>query len=859
MVKILCSFKLIFVFALLLITVISHGQQESDLSKQDISKIKVDELSDDQVKSFIDRAEQSGMTEQQLEEAALARGMQPSEIAKLRDRVEKIQKERGSTNDSEKFLNRERKYSKESTLTNKDEILTNKESLNVKEEDPMNVIFGTILTKKEKELKQLQEKIFGFSLFNQKKLTFEPSLNLATPQNYQLGPGDELIIDIWGASQQTYQQKITPEGNILINNLGPIFLSGITIEEANGIIKKDISKIYAGLRGSAPNTFMKVSLGNVRSIKVNIVGDAYSPGTYTLPSLATAFNAMYAAGGISINGSLRNVKVVRNDKTIAELDFYDFLLKGEQKNNIRLQDNDVIFVSPFIDRVEIKGQVKRPGLYDMKPEESLKDLIYFTGGFAGTAYSQRLKIFRKTGKENKVLDIFAQKADSFKLVNGDEVLVDSMLNRFENRVEIKGAVYRSGIFALDSSMTLKQLIAKADGIRGDAFMNRASIYRTKEDLTMEAIPVDLSALMSSASNDITLQREDLVIIPSIFDIKEEYTVQVEGEVRRPGTYPYTANCSVEDLILQAGGLLESASFARLEVARRVKNVMAENTSNQIAEIYQFQITQELKLSDTAARFTLKPFDQVFIRRSPGYETQAIIRVQGEVIFPGKYSLSNKTERISDLIKRAGGLTPEAYPKGGRLTRKLPENEQQQQRKKTLKMLKEQLIKERMKKGGEMKDSMIMDLTTANDSAIGINLDRILANPKSSYDLILQEGDVLIIPKELQTVRITGKVLYPIVTRFDKNQRFKKYISSAGGYNAEAKKSHSYVIYANGTVNQTKKVFFFNNYPKIEPGAEIVVPQKAERRGMSAGESISIATAVSSLAFIIVTVVNNIKW
>ena len=831
------------ILSLLFIGIVAYSQ-EQDLSKYDLSTIKVDDLSDDQIRAFITRAEQSGMTEQQLEEAALSRGMQPSEIDKLRKRIEKIKDEKGAQSDSDKFKNRERKTADEKYLTDKGDIdkrITEEDKDKIKNESA-NRIFGILKSKEKAELIKLEEKIFGFSLFNYKRLDFEPSLNLATPQNYQLGPGDELIIDVWGASQQTYQQKITSEGNILISNVGPIFINGMTIEEATGKIKKDLSNIYAGLRGPNANTFLKISLGSVRSIKVNIVGDVFFPGTYTLSSLATVFNALYAAGGISIYGSLRNVKVVRSDKTIAELDLYDFLLKGEQKNNVRLQDDDVVFISPYINRVEIRGEVKRPALYDMKSKETIKELIYFAGGYTGKSYSQQFKLIRKTLRENKVFDILNNQIDTFCIANGDVVEVDSILNRFENRIEIKGAVYRPGIFSVDNGITLKQLILKAEGLRGDAFKNRASIYRTKDDLTMEVLPVDLSVLMNdSSSNDIKLQREDLVVIPSIFDLKEGYTIQVEGEIRKPGVYPYLANATVEDIILQCGGLLESASFARLEIARRIKNKMAENSSNQVAEIYQFQISQDLKLTNVASKFTLQPFDQIFVRRSPGYMIQALVRVEGEVAFPGSYSLASKMERISDMIKRGGGLTPEAYVKGARLVRKLPASVIHE-REKALQMIK-----------ALNKDSLKFRIEIDSISAIGINLDKIMSNPGSDYDLLLQENDVLQIPKELQTVRLSGQVLTQALVRYDKSYGFKGYVSRAGGFAPEAKKSKSYIIYANGSIDRTHKILFFNSYPRVEPGAEIVVPRKPERRSISTGEAVSVASALSSMAFIIITI------
>lgn len=806
--------------------------QAQNAGQTDLSNVQVDQMTDEQIETYLKRAEETGMTEQQLEQAALARGMQPSEITKLRARIQKLQQNKETKSDSEKLRSRMRNY--KSPDEEQSEKLTNRDKQSTEEEID---IFAEEDVIKPKPL-------FGFSLFNNKKISFEPSLNIPTPKNYQVGPGDELIIDIWGASQQTYKETVSPEGHIIISNLGPIYLSGMTIEEATAKIKKELGNIYAGLRSG--NTFIKVSIANVRSIKVNMVGEISNPGTYTLPSLATVFNALYAAGGPSENGSLRNIRVIRDNKTVAELDIYEYLLKGEQKGNVRLQDQDVVFISPYSSRVEISGEVKRPAIYDMKPTETLKDLIYFSGGYTGKAYSQQIKIIRKTTRENKVVDITLAQMDTFHMANGDEVSVDSILNRYENRVEIKGAVFRPGIFSLTDSLTLKELLKKAEGLRGDAFKSRAVIYRTKEDLTLEVIPVDISALINNTSPDLKLQREDIVVIPSIFDMKEEYSVQIDGEVRRPGTFTFVENTTVEDLILQAGGLMESASLARIEVARRIKNNMAESTGNQIAEIFQFQISQDLKLNSSAANFTLHPFDQVFVRRSPGYEVQALVKVDGEVIFPGNYSIANKTERVSDLVKRAGGLTPEAYIKGARLERKLPVDEQM--RAKAIMRLKEQF-----------KDSASVEFLNEEMSTIGINLDKILANPQSSYDLFLEEGDILHVPKELQTVRLNGEVLHPVIVRYKSGRGLRGYISSAGGFSPEAKKNKTYVIYANGSVERTRNFIFINFYPKPEPGAEIIVPRKPEKKKMSTAEVVSIGSMVASMGLVIVTVINSIKW
>jgi len=616
----------------------------------------------------------------------------------------------------------------------------------------------------------------------------------------------------------------------------------MTIEEATGKIKRELSTIYAGLYGG--NTFLKVSLGSVRSIKVNIVGEVAMPGTYTLSSLASVFNALYAAGGPAENGSLRNVKIIRDNKTAEELDFYEFLTKGEQPGNMRLQDEDIVFVSPYTDRVEIKGEVKRPGLFDMKPSESLKDLIYFAGNFTGAAYSQRIKTYRKTGKEYKVFDTPVLQQDKFKLQNGDEIMVDTILTRFENKVEIEGAVYRPGIFAIDSVTTLKQLIKKADGLRGDVFKNRILVYRTREDLTMEVIPFDLSELMQN-DKDFTLQREDSVVIPSISDITENYSIQISGGVSKPGKYPFILNSTVEDIIIQAGGILESASLARLEVARRIKNNINVSTNEQIAEIYQFPISKDLKLSDSASKFTLQPFDQIFIRKSPGYLIQEMVDIDGEVLYPGNYCLTSKGERISDLIKRAGNFTLEAYPEGARLIRKLTPD---QLMSKAIEQLKQ-----------HMEDTTQIEYKTETESAIGIDLKKIMKKPGSVYDLYLYKGDALKIPKKLKTVSLTGALLSPGIVCYAKGNRMPYYISNAGGYADDAKPSKLYVVYANGMIKSTHKIFFFNKYPRVEPGAEIVVTRKSERkRKMTIAEAVGFGTAMSSAALIIISIINALK-
>ena len=804
----------------ILVTTVSGAQIRSTIGTNP-GGIKSEKVSDEQLKKGLQQALDAGMTPADIEAMARAKGMSPAEIQKLKARAE--------------ILGGKKSGSQSGSTTQ----MVDKTGFN-----NQTIVYPDKLEVRSKNASSVRDdRNFGFSLFLNNALTFEPSINIATPKNYQLGPDDNLTIDIWGGSQANYEQTITADGNIYISDMGPIFLNGLTIEEATRKIKKALSRIYSGL--SQGNTFLKVSLGKIRSIKVNIVGDVTLPGTYNLSSLATVFNAMYAAGGPSSNGSLRNIKVIRGNKTVAELDFYEFLLKGELPNNMRLQDQDVIFVAPYINRVEITGQVKRNKLFDIKPSETLKDLIYFAGGFTGKAYTQRIKIFRKTGKENRVLDIAFDQRGMINLQNGDLIDIDSVLDRYENRVIINGAVMRPGVFAIDSVSTLKQLIKKADGLREDVFKNRILVFRLRDDFTRELIPIDLAQLMTS-NLDFPLQREDSVSIPSISDLREHYTVTIEGEVAGPGVYPFAENTRVEDLVIQAGGLLETASMAHLEIARRIKDNQSIRTGNQLAQTFQFAISKDLKFSDSATQFILQPFDQVFIRRSPAYTPQLLVSIEGEVTFPGRYSIMSRTERISDLIKRAGNITPEAYLKGASLVRHLSSG--QRLREKAWETI------------SSMKDSTKESVVNrVNYSTIGVDLEKILKNPGSPNDLFLQQGDSLRILKQSQTVQVTGAVYNPNVIPFISGMRLKRYVSNAGGYTREAVKSNVYVVYANGSVKKATRFFFFKSYPRLEPGAEIMVPMKSkERRGLSLMETMSISTALSSLALIVITIVNSVK-
>ena len=833
----------------------SYGQSMSD-----IQNIKVDDLSDAQLEQLIKRAESSGMTEQQLEAMARERGMPATEVAKLRQRINQIRNKRNDTQSSVPQNNSGREW-------NQPEVL---------------------MQEKEIPMTEQEKKIFGFSLFRNNNLTFTPNLNIPTPQNYILGAGDQLLIDIYGASQYEYDLNINSEGLIFIPNVGPVNLSGLTVEAATSRLTRTLSAIYSGLGGSAPNTFMKLRIGNIRSIQVSMVGEVFTPGNYTISSFASVFNAIYAAGGIKENGSFRNIRVYRNSKMVAELDIYDFLVNGNQSSNIRLEDNDVILIPPVEKRVDISGPVRRPGLFEMKSDENLEDLIKFAGGFSDKAYSNVATVFRTTEKEFKVENIESGNFENFVPKSGDSFVFGELLNRYENRIQVSGALMRPGTFALEDGMGVSDLIQKAGGLRDDAFMNRAALYRTGNDFSLEMVTVNISEIVNGNEEDITLQREDILYIPSIYDLREEFYVIISGEVNRPGTFAFAENMSVSDLVFRAGGFKESATSSQIEIARRVK----DDISGKLAEIIHINIDKELRILDDDSNFTLTPFDHVIVRRNSGFQRSRFVSVEGEVYFPGEYAIAHANERISDLLKRAGGLNQFAYPKGATLIRRNEffegpsENEIKSTNllgvKRNLQRIKrdtteaekillnriDQKIEEKggglsSKQGGllidEFRKETIEGLVSQSDSLdfsivktqdmIGISLSEIIQNPGSEFDLILQEGDILSIPKQLQTVRMRGEVLFPTTARYNENFGFKSYISRAGGFTEKSKKKKSYVVYANGDVRRTSNILFFKFYPNIEPGSEIIIPTKKEKEAMPLQAWLAISTTLTTLVLL----------
>ena len=794
-------------------------------SPQNFSSIRVDELSDAQIRSFMRQVEASGLTQAQLEQYAASKGMSPTEVKKLRERVDQL--------------------NQKDNLTKKGKAGEVEPKKVYKSENPADSLSFTdsvkIKSQAQLALETLKSRIFGMDLFKDAKTAFEPNLKLATPRNYVLGPGDELLIDIYGYSEVSHQLTISPEGTINIPLAGVVQIANLTIEAATARIRTKLTPIYSNL--SSGNTKLSVTLGNIRSIKVILTGEVNKPGTYTLPSVATAFNALYASGGPTENGSFREVEIIRAGKQVASLDVYDFLLSGTLQNNIRLQDQDIIRIPTYRIRVEMVGEVKRPAIFEMKTREILSDLLRFAGGFTERAYQARIKVLRNTDTERLIRDVTADKFGTFLPLSGDKYFVNEILDRFQNRVSIRGAVFRPGQYELEPGISLKKLIQKAEGLREDAFPNRAYLTRLGPDLQIRLLAFDPQAILSGTAPDILLQREDKVEIASIFDLKEAYKVEISGDVREPGTFPYAQNMNLEELIIKAGGLKESASVQRVEVSRRVINSDQQSGSAtaRTAEIFQVDIDKDLK--GTASTFTLQPFDIVVVRSAPGYEEQKQVKIEGEVLYPGIYTITRKDERISDLIKRAGGLTQLAYRQGASLKRKPPEVNQASKEQEQKKLLQFKKLQKDI-----LSDTAGVDLEnkTIRNAFVGINLTLILENPGQKQDLFLEEGDLYNVPKQLQTVKINGEVLSPVTVVYNRNRDFKYYIASAGGLAERARKKRSYIQYANGSVKSTKNYIFFNHYPKVKPGAEIIVPLGPPKKIFSISEIVGLTTSVLTL-------------
>ena len=813
-------------------------------------KRNVDDLTDDEIALFLERAQSSGMTEAQIEKAALTQGYTAADIAKMRERISTVNEKdpyeknnkteenslipskvipltkprRGPSNLSERrYFDPEYDikpsdsnpnidiYEKETPLTlDERKLLAN----------PLNIYNDSLVNAynklKARTSKFLDKKIFGTDLFNNKYLTFEPDMRIATPKSYQLGPDDELDIHIFGDVLDNFKVKLSPEGTVKILNLGPIYINGLTVDEATVRIVSRLRQLYQGLNKPGSGSSAQVTLGNVRSIKVTLTGEVKLPGTYTVSSLATVFNALYLAGGPSNNGSYRNIRVIRGNKVIRTLDLYDFLLRADQKDNIHLQDQDIIRIADYENRIEMSGEVKRPMIFESIKGETFKDVIRFAGGFTEKAYTYMINVQRNTSRELKLLNITQDEVVSFLPQNGDKYIIGAIIERFENKVEIQGAVFRPGMYALETGLTsIKELVKKAEGLREDAFMSRATLTRRKENFDPEVLSIDLGKILRGEVADINLQREDVLNIYSIGSLREKRFVNILGEVNEPGEFEFKEGMKVGDLVLQAKGFKESASFSNLELARRIINHGNGDILTNKIEIITFEIDGSLNLSNGGSQLELKPFDIISIRRAPNYEEQRSVRILGMVNYPGSYAIQNNKQRISDLLLRSGGLREEGYLEGANLTR--------------------------------------------NSTIVGVNLKEIINNPNSQENLLLMAGDQLTIPRLQQTIKLSGGVQNPLAVSYKEGFTLKDYIIEAGGYIDIADKKHTYVKYPNGVSNKIKKFLIFNKNPKITPGSEIVVPNLPQglKKGLTAAEAIGLASSLVSVSFAIITLVNNL--
>lgn len=796
----------------LIFSVFFQLNAQQNISLNDLSTLKVDELSDEQLQAFSDKLWQNGFKLADVELEARKKGMPETEWVKLKLRLTKI----GFGNSNQ-------------TMENEKE---RRADLSIESNSPPKILD--------------ENRIFGMELFTDKNLVFEPNLRMPTPMNYQLGPGDELLIDVYGYSEQSFAAKVSPDGKIKLNNIGIIQVGGLTIDQASARIKNTLANSYEGI--SNGSTKVNIALGNIRSIKVLLIGEVSKPGTYTLPSLATIFNALYQAGGPNENGSFRNIALIRNNKVISKLDVYEFLRTGINKDNVRLQDQDVIKVFPYESRVQLKGEVKRKGFYEVKANETLKDLINTAGGFKSNAYQGLIKVTRNTEIQKSVFDIPSNLYPVFTPKNGDVYLVDSILDRFENRVQIRGSVFKPGEYSIDGGLTISKLIAKANGITEDAFTSRAIIYRLKEDNSLEMVSFNVSDVMSG-KGDLPLKREDIVQIASKFELKEGVQISINGEVIKPGLYNFAENMRIEDLIIAAGGFKETASINRIEVSRRKFDIDRMSPTGEVAIVKQFKVEKDLK-DNPDSKFLLQPFDVVSVFRESGFSTQKIVKIEGEVLFPGTYSINKNDEKVTDLINRSGGITVNGYPDGALLLRPKSEGISQnlvnQNKLRALKRQSKDTISLGLEKD-ELYDDFKYDI-------VGIDLAKLLKKPESKENLLLREGDIVVVPMERQTVLVSGEVLFPVRIKYKKGQSLRSYVSESGGFTYRAAKKRAYVVYSNGTAKASKGFLFVRSYPKIKPGAEIIVPRKEEKKPVSTLEYVTIITSLTSMFILIYSVI-----
>lgn len=831
-------------------------------------------MTDEQILKFVMKENAEGTSQAQIVTKLMQKGVTIEQIRRVKDKYERQAKNKGlgtvSSKDTEEDNGRQRKNNgKKGSSKNDDdeespqyrlkdtrekkkskskEVVydeTNEDWLMM--QDELNTFIPDTTAMLEKLLaEKRKKKVFGRDIFNNKDLTFEPNMNIATPQNYILGPGDAVYIDIYGASQKTIESTVSPDGEVTIEGFGPVQVSGLTVAQANARLRSTLGARYSSSK-------IKLTVGQTRSIMINVMGEVKNPGTYTLPAFATVFHALYMAGGTNDIGTMRNIKVYRNNRLVSVVDIYDYILNGKLTGNVRLADNDVISVGPYDCLVNITGKVKRPMYYEMKRNESVGTLLKYAGGFTGDAYKKSVRIVRKTGREYSVYNVDEFDMSAFHLADEDSVSVDSILPRFSNMVEVKGAVFRPGMYQVGGDInSVKTLIEHADGLREEAFTARAVMHRMKKDRTLEVVPVDVEGILDGTVPDIPIQNNDVLFIPTKQEMMEEQTITIHGEVQYPGIYRYADNETLEDFVLQAGGLKQTASTVKVDVSRRIVNPKALTTDSVIARTYTFALKDGFVIDGTPG-FKLMPFDEVYVRKSPGYYKQQNVVVEGEVMFSGTYTLSKKNQRLSDLIKSAGGVNDRGYVAGAHLERKVNESERARMEA-VLKKAKEEAEQMEIEAAKEnkkidLKDSeKIKKFEIPEFYSVGIELDKALANPGCDADIVLREGDKIIVPQYNGTVKINGAVMYPNTVGFQKGKKAKYYINQAGGFSEKAKKSQTYIVYMNGTIAKVSQ----NAKPK--PGCEIVVPEK-EINKMTIAEKMTIGTSVASIATMIATLAN----
>jgi protein involved in polysaccharide export with SLBB domain len=799
------------------------------------------QMSDQQVIAFIAREQKAGSNQSQIVTKLMQKGVKIEQIRRLRNQYSKQINKAGKSGNADDAVNEmsSRMRQNQNSKQSKQNQETSTGSAGETEKEA-NVDYSQIQENVNRQRQDAMDstkiKVFGRDIFNQRMLTFEPNMNIATPQNYVLGPGDQLIIDIYGASQKSQQLQVSPEGKVTIPGYGPVKVSGMTVAAAQSHIRSTL-----GSRYSSSN--ISISVGQTRSMTVNVMGEVKVPGTYTLSAFSTVFHALYMAGGINDIGTLRNIKVFRNGRQITVVDIYEYILNGRLAGNIRLMENDVIVVGPYDCLVGVEGNVKRPMFYEMRSTESVGTVLKYAGGFTGDAYKKAVRLTRKSGDRYTVYNIEEFDMSTFKINDGDAITVDGILNRYDNMVEIKGAVFRPGKFQLGKNITsVRSLIEAADGVTEDAFTAHAVLHRMRLNRTLEVISVDVAGILSGTVADIPLKNEDVLFIPTEQDRLNERILTIEGEVMSPGNYEFAENTTIEDLVLQAGGLTDAASTTKVDVSRRIIDPKAKEGSNAISKTYTFELKDGFVI-DGQPGFVLEPYDIVQVRRSPTYMEPRNIFVEGEVQFGGVITLSSKNQRLSDAIKAAGGFTEEAYVKGARLLRNVTEDERNRA---------EDLMRQ-IKNTGEQKDTIqTSQLNLFKTYTVGINLDKAIENPGGDYDLVLRDGDRIIVPEYNGTVKISGNVQFPNTVAFNEKKGYKWYINKAGGFGNRAKKSKTFIIYQNGTMAEVGRG------TKVEPGCEIVVPTKAKKDMAAVTQWLSIGSSVTGLAAMIATIANMVK-